>query len=294
MKYPCDMIRDLMPLCADGAASDASAQAVREHIGTCTECARIWGEEQQKLDLAAEAPAPQEKGYAKAAKKYRKKWLFRLLAVFFCGFLATWSAYQLYAGSPYFHGRSTVDGAIKEALSGGNGKRLLSGLTNYRVLQQYDAPDGSGTTYFVTYILYNYEPSDSVTPVTVTKNQKGLYVGKADFHKGMSVSPGDTEKLLLMDVNGTTSFGFTRFTGLPVTEIRLTVSGKEQRFARDSEDAAPSFYFLCNTPKNSNDITGEALDADGNVLLRLRTAGALGYESSDARWIWDFVSPPES
>ena len=291
MKYPCDMIRDLMPLCADSAASDASAQAVREHIGTCTECARLWDEMQQKLDLAAEAPAPQEKGYAKAAKKYKKKWLLRLLAVFFCGFLATWSLRQLYVDSPYFHGRKTVDGAIKEALSGGDGKRLLSGLTNYRILQQYDAPDGSGTTYFVTYILYNYEPSDYITPVTVTKNQKGLYVGKAAFHRGMSVLPGDTEKLLLMNVNETTSFGISSFPGFPVSELRLTISGKEQRITEaDSNDARNTFYFLCDTPKNSKDITGEALDKDGNVLLRLRSAGELGYQSSDARWIWDYVS----
>ena len=149
MKYQCDLIRDLMPLCADGAATEASRQAVEEHIGTCVECARCWSEIRQGLDLAAEAPAPQEKGYAKAAKKYRKKWLFRLLAVFLCGFLVTWSMYQLYVDSPYYHGRKTVDEAIQEALSGGKGRRFGKSIP-YETKLQYDAPDGTYSVYFVS------------------------------------------------------------------------------------------------------------------------------------------------
>ena len=60
MKYECDPIRDLMPLCADGAASDASKKAVRTHTEACTECAKVWADYQMGLDLKADASAPQE------------------------------------------------------------------------------------------------------------------------------------------------------------------------------------------------------------------------------------------
>ena len=34
----CEVIRDLLPLCADGVASDESRAAVEEHIRTCAAC----------------------------------------------------------------------------------------------------------------------------------------------------------------------------------------------------------------------------------------------------------------
>ena len=291
MKYQCDMIRDLMPLCADSAASEASSRAVREHIGTCTECARIWSEMQQELDLPGDAPAPQEEGYKKAARKYKKKRLAVMLAVFFCGILVTWSVYQLYVCSPYYHGRSTVDGAIGEALSAENGKRLLSERTvSYRLVEQYDAPDGASSIYFVENLSSDTGPVEYIFPVTVTRNQKGLYVGKVNRSHALWIQK-NTEKLFHISIDETTSFGASSFGGLPVTELRLTVSGKEQRITKDeSDDADDTFYFIFDTPANSADMTGEALDRDGNVLFRLRTAAELGYQQSDAVWIWDFVS----
>ena len=36
----CDLIRDLLPLYVDGAASKESARAVEEHVATCYECRR--------------------------------------------------------------------------------------------------------------------------------------------------------------------------------------------------------------------------------------------------------------
>ena len=282
MKYQCDMIRDLMPLCADGAASDASTQAVKEHIGTCAECARCWSEIRQGIDLAAEAPAPQEKGYAKAAKKYRKKWLLRLLAVFFCGFLATWSAYQLYIGSPYFHGRKTVDGAIKEALSGGNGKRLLSGLTNYRVLQQYDAPDGSYSIYFVNWVL----PQDEnyVIPVTVTKNKKGLYTAKQDAQQVLGACP-IPDRLNMQPVNDHLIFCFVDLNDPAVKKLRVTLPDGEHQVDTNESGRA---YFLCEHAESYADASGEALDADGHVLYRLRVIKPTDYEAEQT----DPAAPP--
>ena len=42
MKYEHDVIRDLMPLCIDGIASEKSNAAVQEHIAECPACEKEW------------------------------------------------------------------------------------------------------------------------------------------------------------------------------------------------------------------------------------------------------------
>lgn len=49
MKHDCDMIRDLMPLCMDDTASQASRRAVLEHTAECGACQRIFEEMKQAL-----------------------------------------------------------------------------------------------------------------------------------------------------------------------------------------------------------------------------------------------------
>ena len=38
MKYPCDMIQDLLPLYLDGVCSEESKKAVEEHLSECPDC----------------------------------------------------------------------------------------------------------------------------------------------------------------------------------------------------------------------------------------------------------------
>ena len=38
----CEVIRDLLPLCADGVASEESRAAVKAHIRTCNECRALY------------------------------------------------------------------------------------------------------------------------------------------------------------------------------------------------------------------------------------------------------------
>ena len=40
-KIPCDVILDLLPLCAEGLSSDKSSDAVEEHIRSCPACQRV-------------------------------------------------------------------------------------------------------------------------------------------------------------------------------------------------------------------------------------------------------------
>ena len=53
MKYRCDMVKDLMPLCLDHAASASSEQTVIEHLAECKECSKYYeaiGEEIEPIE----------------------------------------------------------------------------------------------------------------------------------------------------------------------------------------------------------------------------------------------------
>ena len=41
MKYPCELIRDLLPLRADGACSEESLHAIEEHLAECESCRNL-------------------------------------------------------------------------------------------------------------------------------------------------------------------------------------------------------------------------------------------------------------
>lgn len=51
MKYPCNIIRDLLPLYCDDVCSKESAEAVRDHIASCEECKSIFTKMQQGVSL---------------------------------------------------------------------------------------------------------------------------------------------------------------------------------------------------------------------------------------------------
>lgn len=66
----CDLIRDLLPLYVDGAASKESARAVEEHVAQCPECRQVLE------DMRAPAPPPvpvvEDVNFAAALGQLRK------------------------------------------------------------------------------------------------------------------------------------------------------------------------------------------------------------------------------
>lgn len=62
MKHNCDVVRDLMPLCIDHAASEASQDMLREHLTECRDCASAYNDMQNELPREPlEHPAMAEK-----------------------------------------------------------------------------------------------------------------------------------------------------------------------------------------------------------------------------------------
>ena len=92
MKYECEMIRDLMPLCAEDLASEASKTALQAHLAECSECAAEWENVKGGTAAFPETPVPEEtRQYARTAKRVRKKHVLAIaataliVALFFAG-----------------------------------------------------------------------------------------------------------------------------------------------------------------------------------------------------------------
>lgn len=88
----CEVIRDLLPLCADNVASQESRAAVEEHIRTCDECRALY----ESMCAPVEAQeAPKEPDYMDAVRQQKKEnrrfirktygIVFLIIAVIFVG-----------------------------------------------------------------------------------------------------------------------------------------------------------------------------------------------------------------
>lgn len=92
MKYTCNLIRDILPLYHDGAASSESAQAVEEHLGTCSACREYYDKicgsdvlEQAVYDeqLTKKTAASYQKVHRKQVRKIGKIIGIMVLSVLF-------------------------------------------------------------------------------------------------------------------------------------------------------------------------------------------------------------------
>ena len=73
MKYEHDVIRDLMPLCIDGIASEKSQEAVKMHLAECPDCRKEWEQMKANINSFEAPPLPVDTPkYAETAKRVRK------------------------------------------------------------------------------------------------------------------------------------------------------------------------------------------------------------------------------
>lgn len=73
MTYPCEMIRDLIPLVNDQVASEKSRQAVAEHLSGCEECRRYSEECRQVLAVSYDQGPAEEPQTVERAQSYTKR-----------------------------------------------------------------------------------------------------------------------------------------------------------------------------------------------------------------------------
>lgn len=105
MKYDHEIIRDLMPLCIDGIASEKSQKAVEEHIAECPDCAKEWDQMQTNIEQTIQEPLPEPTAkYAETATRVRKKsrWLLlRSMMLMLAGIFLVMVLGNWYIGNRY-------------------------------------------------------------------------------------------------------------------------------------------------------------------------------------------------
>lgn len=83
MKYRCDMIRDLMPICLDHEATDASEQTVIEHMAECAECTQYYKELEKKIEPIGEQNMQDNKYVMLSARIRRRRITVSILVLIF-------------------------------------------------------------------------------------------------------------------------------------------------------------------------------------------------------------------
>ena len=79
---PCGIVRDLLPLAADGVAGEESREAVMRHIETCADCRALWEATQMETTETVPSPLPDDRQIRRGIQK-RVALLFGFAAV--CG-----------------------------------------------------------------------------------------------------------------------------------------------------------------------------------------------------------------
>lgn len=103
-KIPCDVILDLLPLCAEGLSSDKSSDAVQQHIKSCPSCQRA-AENITKSPADESAPCDERDNersvdYLKKIRSRSRKKIITAVCITFCLALLT-AGFKLFVyGSP--------------------------------------------------------------------------------------------------------------------------------------------------------------------------------------------------
>lgn len=99
MKHDCDIVRDLMPMCIDGTASEKAKDMVEEHVAECPPCDKIYAEMkgEARIELPVQSSAPEFVTTVKKMKSRRKRrtWLTLLLGIAIAAVVA-WAGFYGY------------------------------------------------------------------------------------------------------------------------------------------------------------------------------------------------------
>ena len=97
MKLPCDIVQDLLPLYEDNLCSQASREAIEEHLQECESCGKQHTAVQKlaEPDVVVE-PKKEKKATARSFKKIRNRWIASIVVILLLipiGYLG-WGQYQ--------------------------------------------------------------------------------------------------------------------------------------------------------------------------------------------------------
>lgn len=109
----CDIIRDLLPLYADGLTSEASNRQIEDHVRTCPECKKLLNEMTAPLE-----PEPEDRTeqiMEMLYKKQRRKTVLTIVSVILAVVLAVWGFLELrYSGELIYAASTNEEKILKE------------------------------------------------------------------------------------------------------------------------------------------------------------------------------------
>lgn len=283
MKYDCDTIRDLMPLCADGIASEASSRTLEAHLAECETCAAEWESLRSGGTVFPETEVPEEtKQYAKTAKRVRKKHLLVLI----CTVLAVALAY--FGNTAFFliqygGGRLSAENAAlrymdSAALDGGlypSGYAFrryndLSYIRDYPREAVYTAANGATEKYcFVRYT--NTDTGKEYLDVLDTKKIWGLWFGAGTFG-GIELTREQGVYTLVKPIETAVDVTFCFYVSDPkVAKIELAFEDyTEEHLLSPDDNGICAYKYSYRYDRNRiSEITARALDTGGNVLYTM-------------------------
>ncbi len=260
MKCKCEVIRDLMPLCADDSAADESKKAVFEHISQCAECEKYYKDIVREVHLDDDRADTITAEYTAIAKRYRKRRRNRIIAiisVFWIVFLLMLNyalGYRVTALTAAKHsGRLNPTSELIGTYDWDDVQFFF-----YRSDANYDtiASDRhwNGWRSDDFYFVWPIYPVDK-GKIVVTS---GLYYAKKD--KGIFILP-----VLCEDES--------------ISRITITAFGKTK--SRDIETGRLAVMTFENNDLSRDDNTvGYAYDIQGNIKYELQ------YDYPMGRWVW--------
>ncbi len=250
MKYKCEMIRDLMPLCIDNEASNDSLQAVTAHMAECKSCEDYYRLMRKEV-ITDGVTDTKTTEYLILAQKIRKRNMFKRLALAFTCSMFLWLCVNYAEGYRY-----QAEAAAETDLNLNYSSVLLSKYVwNDRHFFIYDC-----STYFETATVHKtwrgwrLSPSTLVWPKNYNHSEIEI-AGKLYFRTdtnnktGIQLFPviSHDEKVTKLEVS---AFGITKKVDIVRDKIEVI------SFDNPNESLAGS-------------ITGKAYDAQGNVLYEL-------------------------
>ena len=260
MKYECDMICDLMSLCADGMASKASEQAVREHLAECKTCTEEWNLINKSVKTYSKESVPEEiKQYHKTARRIRRHHLIRTALTFSIASLLSWWIFI----NPYSEGvRFTAKQAAAVAFDYNQNGKKLHALAEPLILENgsriFWMTDGEG--YFYTAAVhrnlhtYGFWEAYAGAKYWYRSNEKensGLYYFEYS-------SDAAEQKYLISCYQEHSS----------AEHVTLTAFG-ETITKSFNENGLAVFAYPANDSEQSEHVTGFASDAQGHVIYEL-------------------------
>ncbi|MBR2087032.1 MAG: zf-HC2 domain-containing protein [Oscillospiraceae bacterium] len=261
MKYECDMIRDLLPLCAEHMASEKSELIVREHLAECKACTAEW-EALQNEPLPASVVPEETKQFAKAAKRVKRKQHRVLIGTAF----ATAMAIGIGAGVYLFGicgGRLTP---VQAAITGLRRNRF-DGYFEETLI--YSPWNGTEKLCFVRYT----EPESGKTKLVSTYTFKAAGCWFLGGLLGEMELP--QEKGIYAATNPITFPYYDccyYYVNDPAVEELVVTYGDQTETVQTEqyEGGLCQFYLGHKYRQPESELTGTARDADGNVLYTMQ------------------------